>query len=251
LCISTVEPGFDVRARQLDVDDHVLALEGRARELQPHRAAHEALAAVAGHQPVGGQAVLDAAASHAQRHPVFVLLEGDELAAPPDVDQVSVPGGRVDQELLDPVLLDVDHRRQTLERVVRHREAQDLVEPVERASALPRQALGQVRLERAELAQDLEAAARDADRAAADADRGVGLEHHRGHAAHRERQRQRQPHRTAAGDRDAVPRGVGAGRQRRRRGRVLDVLEGSDAVHGAIRGSATRWHCRRAPRRLA
>ncbi|MNS71152.1 hypothetical protein D3C72_1045090 [compost metagenome] len=233
-----VEPGAAlgrVVAVQLDVDDHVAAFVARAFQRQPERLAHEALAAVAGREPLAAQAVGALGIAHVERHAlaVLVLRERGELGAPADVDEPRRRGvaalDLVQQVLLDVVLLQVDHRRQLLLRGLRHLEAEHLGRLVEAAPHAPRQALAHERRQRAQALDDLQAAARDAGRAAAHADRVVGLEHHAAHAVVGEPQRQRHAHRAAARDHDGVAAGLHAvGAERRQPGREARVVEGAD-----------------------
>jgi hypothetical protein len=147
-----VEPGAALGrmvAVQLDVDDHVAAFVARAFQREPQRFAHEALAAVAGREPLAVQTVRALGIAHVERHAVAVLRKTRELGAPADVDEprrgLVAAEDFFQQVVLGVVLLEVDHGRQLLLRVVRHLEAEHLGRLVEAAPAGPRQALGHER----------------------------------------------------------------------------------------------------------
>ena len=84
-----VEPGAAlgrVRAGQGDVDDDVAAGVGRAFQRQAQRVAHEALAAVAGHHPVGLQAAAAQRVAQAQGHALRLRLDRVHRGGPADGD---------------------------------------------------------------------------------------------------------------------------------------------------------------------
>ncbi len=125
-----VEPGAAfgrMAAVQLDVDDHVAAFVAGADQLEAKRLAHEALAAIAGREPLAAQRMVAERVAHRQPQSIGFLLDPGQRAAPPDVDQARHRGvaalDLVQQVLFDVVLLEIDHRRQLLQLVVRHLEA--------------------------------------------------------------------------------------------------------------------------------
>jgi hypothetical protein len=206
-----IEPGAPfgrVLAGKLDIDDDIAAFVGRTLERQPQMLAHEALAAVARHQPVGVEPVAPQRVHRAERDAVVAHVQTVDLGGPADLDRPGRsrinPPDRVDQILLDVVLLQVNHRRQFLPIVVRHREAEDFRFAIEAAPVGPGQALAEEVRQRTQALDDFQAAARDARCAAAHAHRVVGLDDERGHAMASQPQRNGETDRSPANDGHAV-----------------------------------------------
>ena len=207
-------------AVEQDVDDDVAALVAGALELQAERLAQEAASAIGGDHPVGVDAVVAGRSRHREARAVVASLDAGEPGLPADVDQVVQLLGAIEQDLLDAVLRQVDHRRQLLVLVGRHAEMQHLGVAVVAATAGPRQADLQEAGQGAEALGDLQAAARDADRAAAEAHRVVGLEQDDRHAVMGQAQRGAVAHRAAADHHYRATSGVDPIAQRRQRGIV-------------------------------
>ena len=130
------------------------------------------------------------------------------------------------QDLLDAVLRQVEHGRQLLVRVLRHREVQDLLAAVEAAPARPRQAVLQEARQGTQALQDLQAAPRDADGAAAEAHRFIGFQQHHGHALLRQADGGAKTHRARANHHHRVALCFIALLQGRHAGRVAGGFEG-------------------------
>ena len=202
-----VEPGAAfgrVPALQHDVDDDVAAGVRGALQCQTQGVAHEALAPVAGHDPLRGQRATAVGVDERQRGVLRAAFQRLHTCGPAQIDGARRLGigarDGLQQRVFDVVLLQVDHRRQALVRVLRHREAEDLGLLPEAAPAGPRQAAVEHVAEGAQPAGDFQTAARDTRRAAADAHAVVGFDHDAGHALACQPQRGRQPHRPAADD---------------------------------------------------
>ena len=199
-----VEPGQALDAAfggLLDIDDHVAAFVLHALELQAELLAHRAAAAVASDEPIGPHAVLRAVwAFDGRFNRVDASLQPDQLAGPGQFDPTAccLPG--VVGDLLDTVLLQVEHRCESLARVAGHSKVQHFGVAEIAAPAGPGQAFVDQRPVGADPGQDLLRPARDADRPAAAAVARVGFDHQRAHAVVSEQRGQRQADRPAAGD---------------------------------------------------
>jgi len=144
-------------------------------------------------------------------------------------------GQRIQQVLLDELLLQVGHGEEAVVLPVRRLHAEHPLAPVEGVAKSPGQPLGSDTLRHTGLLQDLHGAAGEDDGAAAFADLQFALQHGHAHALLRQTERGDQPDRPGPDDQHLH---VGL-RVRGRRGvhlvRVVDRRPGSvsGAVHGA------------------
>src|SRR5262249_51935069 len=115
---------------------------------------------------------------------VRVCRDVPHLALPTHFNQ-STALYRIEQELLDVVLLDIQHRWQALVLIMWHFEMQHFGVSVEAASASPGQTLAEKRVERTESPNDLETSSRDANGTATYTDSVICLEYHGAHTVGR------------------------------------------------------------------
>ncbi|CAB3928464.1 hypothetical protein LMG26858_06232 [Achromobacter anxifer] len=205
-----IEPGqaFHRAAGFLfDVDDDVASFVLHAFQLQAHGFAHGAAAAVAGDQPVGAHGLAAAVGIHLDRDAAGVRAQAGKPRRPAQRSQVRMPLHGLMGVFLDRVLLDVDHGRIALQRVLRHLEVQDFAVPEVAAAAAPGQAGGGQRAVGADPAHDFLRAPRNADGAAAAAIVVVGFQRQGGDAVFGQQGGQRQADGAAAGYEDGDMRG--------------------------------------------
>ena len=190
-----------------DVDDDVAPLVLYAFQLQAHRVAHGAAAAVAGDEPIGAHRLAGAVRLHLDRYAVRTGLHGRDACRPGKRGEAGMAPHGLVREFLHVVLLDVHHRGVPLQGIVRHLEVQDFAVAVVASPARPGQTRVDQRPVGADPAQDLLRPARHADGAAAAAIAFIGLNGEGGDAVLGEQGGQGQPDRTAAGDQDGNVRG--------------------------------------------
>jgi len=226
-----IEPGAAlgrVRAVELDVGDQIAAFVGRAGEFEAERLAHGTACTIAGNDPVGRQRVVALRRRDRERDTVRARRHRRDARVPAQVDPVAEGDPvtqRVDEVLLGEALLQVDHRRVLLVRVVRHRELQHLMRTPEAGAADPGETLGERPRGDAERLPDFQAPARDTRGTAAEAHGLARLDHDGADAVAREARRERQPDRSAPDDRHRVahPRAVELRRPPERIGREAFV----------------------------
>ncbi|MNS77683.1 hypothetical protein D3C72_1112680 [compost metagenome] len=194
------EPFRRTVALQVDIDDHIAPFIAGALQFQAQRLAHDTAPAIGRHQPVRVNLVGFVGRGNRDRGAIGAPVHAGGPRLPADIDQFRLAFGRVEQELLDMILRQVDHGRQLLVRVLRHREMQHFLVAVKTAPTGPRQAFADKTVERAQAFDDFQAAPRDADGAAARAHAIVGLDQHAAHAVAGQAQGRGQAHGAAADD---------------------------------------------------
>ena len=188
-----------------DVGNHKQALVRRALHLKLQGRANVGAAPVGGHQPVGFQRVrafgrVDGHARQAGR-----LRHADHLVAPAQVDQRAGLAG-IDQVFLKVLLLDIEHRKEAVVRVVRRFHAKHALAPVVRIAKAPGQAAGGHAVGDTDLLQDFHRATGEHDGAAALRDLQLRRQHHAGHAQSRQFQRRHHARRAGTGNHHLLTR---------------------------------------------
>jgi len=192
-----------------DVGDHELPFVGGALEPQLQQAADARARAVAGHKPLRFLRVGPGRGVHPRLQPVGLLREADEFVAPAQLDQ-RFGQHRVDQVFLQVLLLQVDHGKEAVVRIVRRFHAEDTLAAVPGVAKAPGQAVCRDALCHTDLLQDLHRAPREDDGAAAFRHLALGFQQHAGHTVACQFQCRRQAHRAGTGDQH----GRGPGRVR-------------------------------------
>ena len=182
-----------------NVGDQEPIVEDLSFAFEPEHVANRAARAVGGDQPVGMHRVFAIGCADAKRDAVGFLFDADDFAAPAQLGLRELAQA-LDQELLDPVLLQVDERRPAVTLAGQQVEFVDLLVAKENPADAPADALLHQPLGAAQAVENLERALRPADRARADADRVVLVDQQHVDAAQREIDRRGQADRAGAGD---------------------------------------------------
>ena len=219
--IEISQPLRRTRAVQHDVDDDIAALVAGALQFQPERLAQQAAAAIRGDDPVGLHRVGARGRLNRQPRAILARVDRGDAVLPANLDQVAALLGGIEQQLLDRILREIDHRRMLLVFIHRHLEMQHFVVAIETAATGPGQALLQKALGGGEARDDFEAAPRDADRAAAEADGIIRFQQNDRHAMAGEPERRAIADRSAADHHDGMPRLIDAAFKLRQRRRML------------------------------
>ena len=156
------------RQRQVDLDvgDDEEALVGGAFHPQAHVVTDAGTAAGGIHQPVGFELVLAFGRVDGDVDVAVLLRHGRDLVAPAEIDQRIRLAGIV-QILFHVLLLHVDHRVETVIRILHAFHAEHALATVVGVAVQPRQAAFGHAVSHANLLQDFHRAAREHDGAAA------------------------------------------------------------------------------------
>ncbi len=146
--------------------------------------------AVAGEQPIGGNAIAAVRRLDLERDAIGMVRDGNDMVAPAQLDRRPVPAQRFDQPLFDVVLLQVDEGGELVAVLGQQVEAEDPPVAEEHLAPVPGHALVDHRAGRSPAGRDLQGALGEADGARAGGHRVVVVEQQHWHAALREIDRQ-------------------------------------------------------------